>query len=140
MIELTNSELHTGVLRKAWRHQQTRLVLLVTLTAHRPEVDSSNTTDSHKYRVIQRAGSSPCHCLATYEVKSETAVMASAVSILMLNILFRGDICSLYEVVIFLSEKATRIPSRPCPPCLKCAMCWCSRFVNIWSRCYLYCQ
>ena len=57
MIELTNSELHTGLLRKAWRHQQTRLVL-VTLIAHCPEVDSSNTTDSHKYRVRQRAGSS----------------------------------------------------------------------------------
>jgi hypothetical protein len=58
MIELTNSELHTGLLRKAWKHQQTRFVLLVTLITHCSEVDSSNTTDLHKYRVRRRAGSS----------------------------------------------------------------------------------
>ena len=69
IIELTNSELHTGLLRKAWRHQQTRLVLLVTLTAHCPEVDSSNTTVSHKYRVRQRAGSSPVLRVSTPPVK-----------------------------------------------------------------------
>jgi hypothetical protein len=58
MIELTNSEFHTGLLRKAWKHQQTRFILLVTLTTYCSKVDSSNTTDLHKYRVRQRAGSS----------------------------------------------------------------------------------